>query len=493
MKRITITIILLLTIAFQPMVAHALSATVNYNGMNSSGNIHLYSLKVVLAEGRAFQTKQYDQYGSVLYTRSGNTAGEHTVQAPVSCEQTGHRLELYSFNSGITQYPKDDQRYLYATYTLASGGCTTSHGGVTETKNPNYEGGGSSAPPSNPTNVTNSKQYLANQDVYKVNYSGWDGSTTNYKMIFTSASGTVYEKSYNFAPTGIQYLTCNGTYELQFFNSSGQMVSKTSPITTSSIQDPTCTSYSGDETGGGQTGGGGEEPPPPPPPDNTGSCNQCEKLKEVLACPEWEEYMGEWENLLRKVIPPPPNWHEVANIMKDAIVPAMGQEIERVMGNANYDGNTGIQEPSLPDYKSKEPLPEMKDLDNKIDFDLSEETLPKFEVVDMTEEIEIPDPLAWDNIATEAKPTPKYIGEARTVEIKEDLESKNPIPTNEGSRETKPSGSVSRDTNPSDAKSKETTPTQLGSRETTPKENDEIKKEKDLDSKETTPNNWNKE
>lgn len=53
----------------------------------------------------------------------------------------------------------------------------------------------------------------------------------------------------------------------------------------------------------------------------------CQTIIDQLECPEWDEYMSEWAEMIRGTYPPPPNWYNVADIMRNTIVPAMGQEI----------------------------------------------------------------------------------------------------------------------------------------------------------------------
>jgi len=107
------------------------------------------------------------------------------------------------------------------------------------------------------TTVYHSSYYDSSSDTYKVTYSGWPSNVTWFQLYFTDHSGT-YERKFMQKPTGYQTLTCNGTYQIQFFNSSNQMVGKTGNILTSNIKTQTCVSAPEPEPPPTA-----EEPPPP--------------------------------------------------------------------------------------------------------------------------------------------------------------------------------------------------------------------------------------
>lgn len=145
-------------------------------------------------------------------------------------------------------------------------------------------------------------------------------------------------------------------------------------------------------SGNGSGGNGGGE----------NACGDaCDWIKSALACPEWDTYMGEWKAMLQEVYQPP-NWQEVANIMKDTIVPAMGQELinrSPEMAKIFADEFTSREKPvappptTPPNYTPPKELPKLNDLNQKIEFDLTED-VPVFEP-DYTdsEPFNIPDPL----------------------------------------------------------------------------------------------------
>lgn len=175
----------------------------------------------------------------------------------------------------------------------------------------------------------------------------------------------------------------------------------------------------------------GSSAPINPPPDSgtvPGTCNGCDLIRQMLACPEWDQFMGEWQDMLGEVIPPPPDWDSVAQTMRDTIVPAitndmlnrvvpaMGNEISNRLGNASYNGDTGIDQPNMNQYAPQQP--NLPDMGQKMDWNMNDQTkIPTFEYQDMTptpaEMITIPDPLNFDNPAQSARPEPQYQGSSR--------------------------------------------------------------------------------
>lgn len=110
----------------------------------------------------------------------------------------------------------------------------------------------------------------------------------------------------------------SGDWEIRAVSAAGNIIGKTELILN------------------GNVGGGDPTPTPIPtnPPD-TGTdpgteipCNDaCQQIKDQLECPEFDEYLGKWADMIKGTYPPPPDWEHVASVMRDKIVPAMGQEI----------------------------------------------------------------------------------------------------------------------------------------------------------------------
>lgn len=146
------------------------------------------------------------------------------------------------------------------------------------------------------------------------------------------------------------------------------------PIGSSDLQVPT---YDGDSWGENPPGNG---------------CSTCDKLKDLLSCPGWSDYMGEWEDMLSRVIPPPPDWEHVANIFVNAFDDFFGdmptaptiQEIQQHIETPlpNLDISTGAEDllPTLP-----------QEFNNPINFDLSD--APVIEIIDDSQPFIISDPL----------------------------------------------------------------------------------------------------
>lgn len=145
---------------------------------------------------------------------------------------------------------------------------------------------------------------------------------------------------------------------------------------------------------------------PPVDPGNGGgfdpNCETCVKLKELLQCPEWDNYMGDFTNAIKNALPPPPNWQEVANVMKNTIVPAIGQELldkmpqySKIIADEFQSREKAVSSPpALPSFNPT--VPKMTDLPQKINDSITD-NVPSFEP-SFTESkpFTIPDPLQID-------------------------------------------------------------------------------------------------
>jgi len=85
----------------------------------------------------------------------------------------------------------------------------------------------------------------------------------------------------------------------------------------------------------------------------TAKCDPCK----VFECPGWQQYMNKLDQI-KNAIPPAPNWKEVADTFKDAIVPNLVNEVGDLLGTAPEPPATPPQLPGLDDkgIKSKEPV-----------------------------------------------------------------------------------------------------------------------------------------
>lgn len=269
--------------------------------------------------------------------------------------------------------------------------------------------------------------FLRVHDEYQVRYaiSGLPTGTHTVKANFWSDQNRYYSVIFN-NPTGIAYLTCNGTYILEMLDVSGNKLQETAKIVTHKIENPSCDSYekgslknplnawydaatntiewdehpqafkyhiykdgesiatltsfgstrfegrgdgiytieavgtggqslslsdvivgSGGNTGindgnsegesGGDDGGndGGES-----------GCDACTWLTDALACPAWDEYMGELTNAIRDALPPPTDWNSVASIFVDQFADYFGS-VPNVPTKQSIEQQIQPQQPPL--------------------------------------------------------------------------------------------------------------------------------------------------
>lgn len=276
------------------------------------------------------------------------------------------------------------------------------------------------------TVIDSKTYYFVAKDVYRVDYTPRSGVSW-YQLYFTSPSGAVYTGNYNMQPTGLHWLTCNGTYYLKFFDASNSLIYITQKIVTTQIQNPTCSSYSGSASGQNDLnarytdkGNGSFQVGWEPANGSTqyeiykdgqllqttngtnftmngqGSVSivgkdangnvvsesdlnvtncteECQRIKDALSCPDWPKYMGEWSDMIKRSLPPPPDWQEVANIMRDTIVPAAAKAI----GDDLESREKPVSPPNpLPEFNPI--VPTLTDLPTKIDTDLTQ-NIPSFD------------------------------------------------------------------------------------------------------------------
>lgn len=134
------------------------------------------------------------------------------------------------------------------------------------------------------------------------------------------------------------------------------------------------------------------------PPDPEG-CGTCDKLAELLKCPEYGQLMSDLSGAIKDALPPPPNWHEVAGIMRDTIVPAMGNEMVKrspEMAKIFADEFTSREKPvaapgPIPTFNPD--VPKLQDMPSKVEGNLTD-NVPNF-TPDYSEDkgFSIPDPM----------------------------------------------------------------------------------------------------
>src|SRR5690606_17904408 len=141
----------------------------------------------------------------------------------------------------------------------------------------------------------------------------------------------------------------------------------------------------GDDSGGGGDDGGG----------SGGSCDACKWLTDALACPAWDEYMGELTDAIRDALPPPTNWDEVASTFVDHFsdyfggvpVPPTKEQI-----NSNITPPQPTLDTSVPDAELIPQVPSDFN-DGPLDTDIT--TGEQIEIVDESEAFDIYEPDAF--------------------------------------------------------------------------------------------------
>lgn len=291
--------------------------------------------------------------------------------------------------------------------------------------------------------------YESYRDEYRLDYWSYPSSVSSVYIHFTSPDGSTYDSNYDSsALTGIFYFTCTGTYDFYLKDANGINQSSIIGLSTSSIVNGSCTSHAAGtirndlgvkatETGGGNytlewtpngssnyeiykngnmigttssatatvSGSGSYTVKASDGAESdinlNGGCNGCTLITEMLSCPSWQQYMGEWGKTIRDNVPPAPDWDMVAQKMKDAIVPAMGQELvdrmpelSTILADELQSREKAVTAPGpLPTFSPS--VPTMTDLSSPVTTDL-ESNVPDF-TPDYSgdSKVTIPDPQAW--------------------------------------------------------------------------------------------------
>lgn len=295
-------------------------------------------------------------------------------------------------------------------------------------------------------------RYQPYRDEYRMDFT-WPTGTTSYRAWFIARSdGKIYELFFNSRPTGILWLTCNGTYNVDFYNSQGELIGFFRDIITTEIQNPKCSSYEGQEgqddlnarsidnrdgthdlfwdripgavryeiykdgeligntpgTSYKVIGDGsisivardengdiiGESHLHVPKLNDVENCITCQTLADLLSCPEWDVYMGELTQAIRNALPTLPEWRQIADVFVDAFDEYFGD-----VPPVPSVGEIGSRiTPPLPDLDTDVPeadiSPIVDDAYNQpLEFDIT--TGPEIPVVDESEPIEIYEPDAF--------------------------------------------------------------------------------------------------
>lgn len=204
--------------------------------------------------------------------------------------------------------------------------------------------------------------YEETEDGYKVN---WDGMTgcdeyevwKNGQLIGTVPGGTGGPYSQNLTESGTVSIVCNSAGDYQAH---------------SDLQVPT---WDGIDGPGGGSGG----------------CDACQKLRDALACPEWDQYMGELTAAIQAALPPPPDWPSIADIFVDKFADYFGDvptpptvtEIENEVTPDLPPIDTSVPEADI-DIDAPD------DYSQPIPFDITD--TPEIPVEDGSQPFEIPEP-----------------------------------------------------------------------------------------------------
>lgn len=327
------------------------------------------------------------------------------------------------------------------TYNMSVNDIPTAYGDL----GPGSGGGGS------PAIVEGNYYYFPERDNYKYDYTKPAGAT-RYELHYLYPDGqTQYKRDYEQAPTGTHYLTCNGTYEMRFFDGSGQLIAKSPHMVTTEMINPTCSSHSGDGGYKDFTANKTKNPDgsvsldwtAPPgatkydiykngqkigettdtnytgdsdgnysvigkdasgnivgqadlPPSNSGSCgDMCQKLRDALACPEWDQYMGELTQAIKNALPPPPDWDAIADKIGAATIRHLADYMGDVPSVPTKQQIENEITPPLPPLNTAVPEADIaptvpSDFNNPMEFDITTGT--EIPIVDGSESFEIYDP-----------------------------------------------------------------------------------------------------
>lgn len=301
--------------------------------------------------------------------------------------------------------------------------------------------------------VQQSTLYQTWRDEYRTDFYVSNPDWDTGRLFFENALGVPFQ--IDFSPSQMQgrimYLTCNGSYQLQFLRS-GTVVYWSDTIVTAQILQPSCNSY----TDGGArndlgatwsenngtysvtwndlpgssyyevwkdgnmidivpaTGGPHQYDLPGSGavtivardgsgsnqghsdlqvPDYAGEnpCDVCKKIRDALACPEWGTYMGELTRAIKNALPTLPEWRNIADQFVDAFADYWGE-----VPNPPSTGDIAQQiVPELPPLETNVPgsdiMPMMPpEYNQPINFDIT--TGQEIEIIDESEPFEIYEP-----------------------------------------------------------------------------------------------------
>lgn len=291
--------------------------------------------------------------------------------------------------------------------------------------------------------------YVPYLDQYRIDYA-YNTLDVRYELHFESSTGQKFVGSYNHKPSGIHYLTCNGEYRMTFYDGSGQVVHTWGPVTTTQIIQPTCSSYADGVSGlddlkakATQIGDGRYRLDWSSVPDATnykvykdgqlidstpGNISEtgkgsisvvaydqngnivgrsdltvpkansdcCQWLSDLLACPDWDKYMGEMTKAIKNALPTLPEWRQIADQFVAAFADWAGPVPEPPSVPeiaANITPPMPTVDTSVPEADFDLKVPD--EYNQPINFDIT--TGPQIPVVDESQPITIYEPDKYIN------------------------------------------------------------------------------------------------
>ncbi|MED4600087.1 hypothetical protein P9314_05105 [Paenibacillus validus] len=119
--------------------------------------------------------------------------------------------------------------------------------------------------------------------------------------------------------------------------------------------------------------------------------------------------MGEWSKMIKNSVPPAPDWQQVANVMRDTIVPAIGNELLNkmpqyadIIADELQSREKAVSAPGqLPTFNPA--VPTMTDLPSKFEQSVTD-NVPSFEPdFSGSQPFVIPDPMTALDMSTDDK------------------------------------------------------------------------------------------
>ncbi|MMZ53865.1 hypothetical protein D1872_156710 [compost metagenome] len=200
-----------------------------------------------------------------------------------------------------------------------------------------------------------------------------------------------------------------GTYKFEVKDMNGKVLYTKSMTVPAGETDPGGGDPPDPDPGGGDPPDpdpGGEDPGPDPGGETPCTKNGCDFINEVLACPGWDEVMGDLTGAIRDAMPPPPDWDMVADKIGRATIDHLSDYMGSVPSppsESEIQANTQTPQPQYDVSSLSQTItPKVPEEYNKgkIVFELNNG--PEIEVKDESKPFRIDDPIA--NIKQKSDP-----------------------------------------------------------------------------------------